>query len=751
MSADHDLLFGLLALQNGLIDQVQLVSAFQARTRDRGISLSNHLVMRGDLDDEGRIALDALVSLYLRKSGEGCEHGASSLTPDRHLSHNLTLLNDPELTASLARFQTGSPQSNGDQRVRFPGVGDAGQRFRVLRPHARGGLGVVFVALDGELNREVAFKQILDDYADNPQSRLRFLQEAEITGGLEHPGIVPVYGLGTCVDGRPYYAMRLIRGETLKDAIARHHDKSPTAKSAGNFLELRKLLRSFIDACNAVEYAHSRGVLHRDIKPSNVIVGKHGETLVIDWGLAKVVSRKPTTELREEQTLVPSTATSSSQTLAGSAMGTPAYMSPEQAAGQLDLLGPPSDVYSLGATLYCLLTGQAPFEGNDLEGILKRVAHGQFSPPKTLRPRLPLALDAICRKAMALRPYDRYDSPRTLADDIELWLADEPIGAWAEPVWTRSARWARRNKLIVAMAAAILVTTSLALAIGTRLIAIERDEAMKERNEARRQKQEAQIERDRAVNFSIQVESKELQLRDAYASNLLHLNESKSAFLLALTGLHSREGLIRLHPSNIELKQDRIDSFILCARIMGSLDTESLKWSVEWIERREDTYPKTPKLALIQTRDACVEFARNNSADPWRKVWCVERLWETAKLQREYGFASDSLESYLLCHDSYVAMESRFTRFKGMVPYNDACIQAQCAGLLAMMPPSAKQAAEHDRFANGATIALKRAIEAGFDDIKQLQSDSDLNPIRSRPEFQAMIDDLVFPSNPFAR
>ena len=199
----------------------------------------------------------------------------------------------------------------------------------------------------------------------------------------------------------------------------------------------------------------ARGVLHRDIKPGNVLVGKHGETLIMDWGLAKPTGQSDARS--GERTLRPSSASGSAETLPGSALGTPAYMSPEQAEGDLDRLGPHSDVYSLGATLYCLLTGRPPFEGDDIGAIQRGVQRGDFRPPRTIDPAIDRALEAVCLKAMALKPEDRYGSCRALAEDIERWMADEPVSAWREPFSRRARRWARRNRTAVAAALVALV------------------------------------------------------------------------------------------------------------------------------------------------------------------------------------------------------------------------------------------------------------------------------------------------------
>ena len=224
-------------------------------------------------------------------------------------------------------------------------------------------------------------------------------------------------------------------------------------------------------------------MLHRDLKPGNIMLGKYGETLVVDWGLAKSVGRPepvPAPATLDDRTLVPESGSDLRGTELGARLGTPAYMSPEQAAGRIDELGPASDVYSLGATLYCLLTGQAPFTDPDIAELLRKVERGDFPPPRQVQGWIDPALEAICLKAMTTDPAQRYRTPRALADDVEHWLADEPVSAWREPLGRRLRRWGRRHRLVVTGLAATLLVAVAALAVGNLLVARQRDLA--ERN-----------------------------------------------------------------------------------------------------------------------------------------------------------------------------------------------------------------------------------------------------------------------------
>lgn len=333
-------------------------------------------------------------------------------------------------------------------------------RYVILEKHAEGGLGIVYRAFDRELSREVALKEIKGKYANDAASQERFIFEAKITGTLEHPGIVPVHGLGRHDDTRPYYAMRFLEGPSLKDAIAKFHhpNRALRRSSAERNTELRALLRHFINVCNTVQYAHSRGVLHRDLKPANVLIGEHGETIVVDWGLAKRVPHKKHSAGTGPST--DSSLDSGSNTMLGSAIGTPYYMSPEQADGRHDEVDARTDIYSLGATLFSLLTGEHPISGKTTTELIEKVKRGETLKAREVNPLVAKPLEAICERAMQLRPSDRYSEAKQLAMDVERWLADERVTAYAnmESRSEQAGRWLRKHRTWArAIAATLLV------------------------------------------------------------------------------------------------------------------------------------------------------------------------------------------------------------------------------------------------------------------------------------------------------
>jgi tRNA A-37 threonylcarbamoyl transferase component Bud32 len=328
-------------------------------------------------------------------------------------------------------------------------------RYKPVEFHAKGALGEVLVAQDEELNRSVALKRIQVQYADDPASRRRFLREAEVTGRLEHPGVVPVYGLGQDNEGRPCYAMRFIQGEPLSDAIARFHAADKPGRDASERrLALRQLLTSFVTVCKTMAYAHSRRVVHRDLKPANIMLGQFGETLVVDWGLARPFARDDKTQPPAEEVVQPAATGSGGETEVGQMVGTPAYCSPEQAAGQWDVVGPASDIFSLGAVLYNVLTNRTPYRGPGIMEIIAQASTGEIIPPRQRNKQVPQPLEAICLKAMARQPEARYDTALELAADVEHWLADEPVQAYREPLLVAAGRWSRKHRPLVAGLAA---------------------------------------------------------------------------------------------------------------------------------------------------------------------------------------------------------------------------------------------------------------------------------------------------------
>lgn len=471
----RNLLVGAVAVDMQLTEPDQIIRVLSEASDDSGPALETLLYEQGIIDLQTSQQLSQWASEHVSSdSSQGSQNFSTFFHPlaedaDQHV--------DP-LETNYIPTGPDSASASHENRPARPAL-TSSVRYRKLRDYAKGGLGQVFVALDEELKRHVALKQMQGQHAGNADARQRFMLEAEITGGLEHPGIVPVYGLGIYDDGQPYYAMRFIRGESLEQAIADFYRKFPASDAASRrdpnrLLELRKLIGRIIDVCQAIAYAHSRGVLHRDIKPDNIMLGKYGETLVVDWGLAKVgpATSSDVTQLpSDEPSLSGSTSSDSAhETRHGSVIGTPAFMSPEQASGNPDQIDHRSDIYSLGATLYCVLTGMPAYSSRDesgnpisIQNLLERIRAGSFTPPLEIDASIPKPLAAICTRAMAADPANRYSDALTLADELERWLADEPVNAYREPTIARIRRWVKRHQTFATTAVAIALLSVIGL------------------------------------------------------------------------------------------------------------------------------------------------------------------------------------------------------------------------------------------------------------------------------------------------
>jgi eukaryotic-like serine/threonine-protein kinase len=336
---------------------------------------------------------------------------------------------------AIARLQTASA---------LPDL--AGTRYRLIERVGSGGMGTVYLAEDSVLGRRVALKVI-----DLPELRAdlsaRLLREAKILARLEHPGIVPVHDAGTLADGRVFYAMKFVEGERL-DILAKRIEALPDR------------LRRFQRICEAVAFAHARGILHRDLKPENIMVGPFGEVLVMDWGVAKILREDST--LRKDHAGIPvensqnvPAETKPLKTAHGTVLGTAGYMAPEQARGEIDRLDERADIYSLGAILRFLLSGKQPTSGEERSS--------NETTPLAANGFAPKAVAAISQKAMAEDRANRYASVSDLASDIARYLDGSPVSAYPENLFYKVARWATRYRVAIGLVLAYLIVRALLL------------------------------------------------------------------------------------------------------------------------------------------------------------------------------------------------------------------------------------------------------------------------------------------------
>ncbi|MCY2987990.1 MAG: protein kinase [Planctomycetota bacterium] len=330
--------------------------------------------------------------------------------------------------------ETGGPPAHETQAA--AGIPKQLGRFEIRKRIGAGAFGQVFRAYDPTLDREVALKIPHHGTLQREKDKTRFFREPKAAAQLRHPNIVPVYDAG--VDGDIYYiASAFIDGQTLSDAI----EEQP--------FDFRRSAQVVMDLARALDYAHRKGIVHRDVKPANIMLDANGDPLVMDFGLARFEEGQD--KLTHE----------------GTVLGTPAYMPPEQARGELDRVGPASDQYSLGVVLYELLCGKLPFEGPP-SLVISLVINHEPTSPRSERPEVPKDLETICLKAMAKDPQHRYPSCGELADDLRWWHEGQPIQARSLPFWERLWRWAQRNPAVAFLSA----TSALLLVLVAQVSAI---------------------------------------------------------------------------------------------------------------------------------------------------------------------------------------------------------------------------------------------------------------------------------------
>ncbi|MEO1526104.1 MAG: serine/threonine-protein kinase [Planctomycetota bacterium] len=455
----HDLAFAVALRDSALFTEGQLASATREWTAFGETTLANHL-LSGSIATEPQVedvqkAADTLFERAARSASSA--RGSSETTPHGRL---IAALNPDGRMASLLGLVGQSTL-----------VGDAiedrsvGAKYTLLRKLGQGGLGTVWLARDENLNRYVAVKELTAEPQAGDVALEHFRREAEITGRLEHPGIVPIYQYGSDEKtGRAFYAMRFLGRRTLQDAIDEHHERLESGSE--DKMLLHRLLSSFVNVCHSVGHAHGLKVIHRDLKPANVALDEFGQVTLLDWGLSKVNEATGIYEVAGRNE--PGDLHDMKSGHGGRVIGTPLYMAPEQAAGRLEEVDTLTDVYGLGGILYTILTGVGPHQATGKSGdtvvgreqFLSRILADDVIEPRERRADVAPELNAICMKALSRQRYRRYQSAAELAEEVERYIAGAPVEAYEAPLKRKFSGWMTRHPTLTQM---ILLAASLIL------------------------------------------------------------------------------------------------------------------------------------------------------------------------------------------------------------------------------------------------------------------------------------------------
>lgn len=452
---EYDIVFAAEVVRRGFLTEHDLKKTVHEWTIHGEESLGAFLVRVGALTEENRREL-------IDQVHHSIQQGSRNTGPrDTRLSSQgssiVDVIDGSGRLGRLLGFHHDQVANDGSDQRMVKG------RYRLVRKLGQGGLGTVWLAHDEMLSRLVAIKEVRTGIHQSPGAVRRFQREAELTGRLEHPSIVPIYQFG--IDEKheqEFYVMRFLGKQNLQDLINEYHERIESGNESKMLLQ--RLLNAFTSICQAIAYAHSRKVIHRDLKPENVALDSYGQVIVLDWGLAKLIG---------DEGLIDSIETHADEresahgTVAGQILGTPMFMAPEQATGRQDEIDERTDIYGLGAILFCILTGTAPHRternsttaGNSsIATILSTIVSRPTPRAREHRSSIPAPLDAICYKAMSKKRYARYQTASELADDVQRYLAGEETTAYRETNWQRIQRWISAHQRFSQIAATLLIT-----------------------------------------------------------------------------------------------------------------------------------------------------------------------------------------------------------------------------------------------------------------------------------------------------
>jgi serine/threonine protein kinase len=602
-SSDKNLLFALIAHHNGYITMEQFFEAAAVWNREPKRELGEILVEKKFLDDVERFNIQGIVEDRVRRQG-GIDDTLSFIVASGSVPQKDALPEDWQDKIDAITQVISDKTSPNPPNFGTPEANRGIHRYIIRKSLGHGGQGYVWEAIDTELNRRVAIKNIVPSLSSDPLHQELLIDEARKTGKLGHPGVPPVFDIGKDADGKPFFTMQLISGGKLSETYDNLKYESISRSDFVN--QIRPLLRHLIAACNTVEFAFDKeAVIHRDLKPANIMVNRYGETVVMDWGMGKIIS--DSSQINDDASsvlFIPITQGSSSEerTSVGTIKGTAAFMSPEQARAENDKLDHRTDVYGLGAILYWILTGQAPHKRT--RDALPDIQKNRFPTPSQARPSLsiPPEIEAICLKAMASEPEDRYQKAGQMAADLENFIAGEPVVALPDNLPRKTERFLRKHARAVSASLIGLTLATVGLALANRVIASKN----------------VQLKNSRAVATNIL----EDLLGGLTDDRLSQIPEANGARLKILTRIvPDLENLIEQNPEYTQLKLDLVNVLIRLGKLQGDLGEKQ-----EAIERLERAHELLEQTKNISDPD----FVEN-----WKKTFCDKSYYHATELIKQ--------------------------------------------------------------------------------------------------------------------